>query len=83
MRCFNSIGTGRINNTGTNGPTANFTGWQLGSDYFLSKRTNLYAIYGAANTSNATTGAYSATATGTANSSFNQSSYAVGVRHTF
>jgi predicted porin len=83
VQVFASGGTGRINNTGTNGPTANFTGWQLGSDYFLSKRTNLYAIYGAANTGNATTGAYSATATGTANSSFNQSSYAVGVRHTF
>jgi predicted porin len=83
VQVFASGGTGRINNTGTNGPTANFTGWQLGSDYFLSKRTNLYAIYGASNTGNATTGAYSATATGTANSSFNQSSYAVGVRHTF
>jgi predicted porin len=78
-----SGGTGRINNTGANGPTANFTGWQLGSNYILSKRTNLYAIYGASNTANSTTGAYAATATGTANTSWNQSSYAVGMRHTF
>ena len=83
VQAWASAGMGRINNTGTNGPTANFTGWQLGADYFLSKRTNLYAIYGASNTSNATTGAYAATATGTANTSWNQSSYAVGMRHTF
>jgi predicted porin len=83
INVFASGGMGRINNTGTNGPTANFTGWQLGSNYILSKRTNLYAIYGASNTSNATTGAYAATATGTANTSWNQSSYGVGMRHTF
>ena len=83
VQVWASGGMGRINNTGTNGPTANFTGWQIGSDYILSKRTNLYAIYGASNTSNATTGSYSAALTGVANSSFNQSSYAVGVKHTF
>jgi len=83
IQVWASAGMGRINNTGTNGPTANFTGWQLGSDYSLSKRTNLYAIYGQSATSNATTGAYANTATSTANTSYNQSSYAVGVRHTF
>jgi len=83
IQAWASAGTGRINNTGSNGPTANFNGWQVGSDYSLSKRTNLYAIYGQSATSNATTGSYSASATGVANSSFNQSSYAVGVRHTF
>jgi len=83
INVFASGGTGRINNTGANGPTANFTGWQLGSNYILSKRTNLYAIYGASNTANATTGAYANSATSTANTSWNQSSYAVGMRHTF
>jgi predicted porin len=83
INVFASGGTGRVNNTGTNGPTANFTGWQLGSNYVLSKRTNLYAIYGASNTANATTGAYAASATSTANTSWNQSSYAIGMRHTF
>jgi predicted porin len=84
INVFASGGTGRINNTGTNGPTANFTGWQLGSNYVLSKRTNLYAIYGASNTSNATTGSYASSTAGTGNAtSWNQSSYAVGMRHTF
>jgi predicted porin len=83
VQVWASGGTGRINNTGTNGPTANFTGWQIGSDYILSKRTNLYAIYGAQNTSNATTGTYASPTTGTANTSWNQTSYAIGARHTF
>jgi predicted porin len=83
IQAWASGGMGRINNTGTNGPTANITGWQVGSDYILSKRTNLYAIYGSSATSNATTGAYAASATGVANTSYNQSSYAVGMRHTF
>jgi predicted porin len=83
INVFASGGMGRMNNTGTNGPTANFTGWQLGSNYVLSKRTNLYAIYGASATSNATTGAYANSNTSTANTSWNQSSYAVGMRHTF
>jgi predicted porin len=29
-----------------NNPAANLTSWQIGSNYWLSKRTNLYAIYG-------------------------------------
>jgi predicted porin len=53
--------------------TANFTAYQLGSNYWLSKRTNLYAIYGSSQQSSASSGIYSEGA--------NQ--YAVGVRHTF
>jgi predicted porin len=83
INVFASGGMGRLNSTGTNGPTADFTGYQLGSNYVLSKRTNLYAIYGAANTSNSNAGIYSATATANGNSSYNQSSYAIGMRHTF
>jgi predicted porin len=78
-----SAGQGRINNGGNASPTADFYGYQIGSDYMLSKRTNLYAIYGAQNTSNALTGTYGSTTLGTAMNSWNQSSYAVGVRHTF
>jgi predicted porin len=78
-----SAGTGRLNNTGANGPTANFNGWQVGSDYSLSKRTNLYAIYGQSATSNAKSGAYAGTVAGVTDTSYNQSSYALGVRHTF
>ncbi len=78
-----AVGQGRINNGGSASPTADFYGWQIGSDYNLSKRTNLYAIYGATNTSNSTTGAYSSTTAGTAPNSWNQSSFAIGARHTF
>lgn len=68
-----SFGNGRYRSFGSNAPTANFSGWQVGSNYILSKRTNLYAIYGATNT-----GSVSG-----ANNSYNGSQYAVGVRHTF
>jgi predicted porin len=67
-----SIGTGRYSQFGVSNPTANFNGWQVGSNYILSKRTNLYGIYGATNTSTTTRGSY-----------YNGSQYAVGVRHTF
>jgi predicted porin len=72
-----SIGNGRITGFGANEPTANIGAWQIGSNYILSKRTNLYAIYGQNGTSNA-----SNTAQG-ANTSYNANNYAVGVRHTF
>jgi predicted porin len=67
-----SIGSGKVTAQGTiNAATANFNGWQLGSNYILSKRTNLYAIYGQEQTSSTTVGSYGL------------SNYAVGVRHTF
>ena len=68
-----SVGTGKIKAT-YGGSSANFFGYQLGSNYYLSKRTNLYAIYGQTQTtSNSVTAGVGAGA--------NQ--YAVGVRHTF
>ena len=67
-----SFGTGRVKST-VGGATANFTGYQLGTNYYLSKRTNLYGIFGATNTSTT-----AATAGG-----INANQYAVGVRHTF
>jgi predicted porin len=67
-----SIGSGRIkSNVGE--ITANFTGYQLGTNYILSKRTNLYGIFGSTQTSS--------TANIAGGASVNQ--YAVGVRHTF
>ena len=66
------IGSGSFKAFGDGGPTSNFTGWQVGSNYILSKRTNLYAIYGASQTSSNST---TASASG--------SQYAVGLRHTF
>jgi len=68
-----------------NTSTANFNGWQIGANYLLSKRTNLYAIYGQQSTSNMTIGYSTANAAVTTNNptSYKASNMAVGVRHTF
>jgi predicted porin len=52
--------------------TQNFTGYQVGSNYWLSKRTNMYAIFGSTQVSSSSI-----------NASEGGSSYGVGVRHTF
>lgn len=72
VEAWASIGNGRYRAFGASEPTSNFNGWQLGSNYLLSKRTNLYAIYGQNNVSSSTNG-----------TSAGGSSYGVGVRHTF
>jgi len=74
-----SIGMGKGTEFGVGSPTVNFNGWQLGSNYYLSKRTNLYAIYGQTQTSNGTVGNGAAAVS----TSYGGSNYAVGVRHTF
>jgi predicted porin len=66
-----SVGNGRFSGFGNSSPTANITGYQVGSNYWMSKRTNLYAIYGQNGTSSTTAG------------SFNASQYSIGARHTF
>lgn len=70
-----SVGNGRYDAFGANTPTVNFNAFQVGSNYWLSKRTNLYAIYGQNKTSS----------TNVANlaPALASSNYAVGVRHTF
>ena len=68
-------GLGRYTAAGANSPTVNMNSWQLGSNYYLSKRTNLYAIYGQQINS---TGAI-----GSVSGSSSASQYALGVRHTF
>jgi len=85
-------GTGKITNNyfpvALNNATMNvgatMTTWQLGSNYWLSKRTNLYAIVGQERTGNAV---YPLTTTGavTTNNAVSNgvSAYALGVRHTF
>jgi len=57
--------------------SSNYGAFQLGSNYWLSKRTNLYAIYGQQRTSNQN---YVLNANPT---SYNENNYALGVRHTF
>jgi predicted porin len=68
-----NIGNGRTTTWGASNPTANFVAWQAGLNYYLSKRTNVYGIYGTNNMSSAAP----------VNPALNVSSFAVGVRHTF
>lgn len=84
VQVWASAGTGSINAGGNALTPSKFNGWQLGSDYMLSKRTNLYAIYGQTATSNnAMATAYGTNTAGSTQNSYNANSYAVGVRHTF
>jgi predicted porin len=66
----------------TQSGAANLTAWQLGGNYWLSKRTNMYAIYGLTSVGNT---AYPTTVAGTATNpvSNSVSAYALGLRHTF
>jgi len=75
-----SAGTGRyqaqnagalISAAGTSA-TQNFTGYQIGTNYILSKRTNLYGIFGSTQVSSSSVAV-----------SEGGSSYGVGMRHTF
>jgi predicted porin len=54
------------------GVTQNFTGYQVGANYILSKRTNLYGIYGSTQVSSSSISATESRA-----------AYGVGLRHTF
>jgi predicted porin len=78
IEAWGSIGNGKIKSA-ADAANLNFVGWQLGSNYYLSKRTNLYAIYGQSNTSSASNSA--TTVTPGSGSGANQ--YALGLRHTF
>jgi predicted porin len=71
VEAWASVGNGRFSAFGTSQPTANIVGYQVGSNYLLSKRTNLYAVYGANGTSS------------TSNGAFNANNYGIGMRHTF
>ena len=68
-----NIGNGSLTAFGAGTPRANFVAWQAGLNYYLSKRTNVYGIYGTNNMSSAQP----------VNPALNVSSFAVGVRHTF
>ena len=75
IEVWGQAGIGRYTSFGSGTPTSNFNTYQLGSNYWLSKRTNLYAIYGQQN--------YSNFAVGTTTYSSNANNYALGMRHTF
>jgi len=68
-----NIGNGAHTTYGAGTPRANFVAWQTGLNYYLSKRTNLYGIYGANNMSSAQP----------VNPAFNVNSFAVVVCHIF
>jgi predicted porin len=53
-------------------PTQNFTGYQIGTNYLFSKRTNAYAIFGSTQVSSSSV-----------NASEGRNMYGIGVRHTF
>lgn len=76
IEAWASAGLGRYTYMGAGSPTANFNGWQAGSNYWLSKRTNIYAIYGQTTVSNSTTPTGKTVSAGLNN-------YALGMRHTF
>ena len=79
IEAWASGGTGKFKGNPISATTANatvnFVGWQLGSNYYLSKRTNLYAIYGQQQSTSTTVG--------TAGSGSTANQYALGLRHTF
>jgi predicted porin len=86
IEAWASVGNGKVTGavaTAANGSTAagalpgavNFFGYQLGGNYYLSKRTNLYAIYGQTQSTSSSSGVAGSGAT--------SNQYTVGVRHTF
>jgi len=78
IEAWASGGTGRYSTFGTGQPTANIAAYQLGVNYYLSKRTNLYAIGGHSQTSSVNGGSSVGGSGGSA-----ITGYALGLRHTF
>jgi len=79
IEAWASVGNGRFKGAdsalGVAPSTVNFTAYQIGSNYYLSKRTNLYAAFGSTTSTSATGG--------TPGSGTNGNQYAIGARHTF
>ena len=79
IEAWASVGSGRFKGAdsalGVAPATVNFTAYQIGSNYYLSKRTNLYAAFGSTTTSSGSVG--------TAGSGTSGNQYAIGARHTF
>jgi predicted porin len=66
------LSAGSLQAIAATNPTQNFTGYQLGTNYILSKRTNLYAIFGSTQVSSSSV-----------NASEGRTMYGIGARHTF
>jgi predicted porin len=72
MEAGNGVQLSTSGGTVANGASQNFTAYQVGANYWLSKRTNMYAIFGSTQVT-----------TSSVNMSEGASSYGVGLRHTF
>ena len=84
ISAYATAGMGNASIFGQSIPKSNFRTFQIGSDYYLSKRTNLYVAYGSYNQSgNGTTGLGTVTPAGAASVGTSGANYAVGLRHTF
>jgi len=77
-RGANYTAVSQLGSIGNSAVPIKFVAYQLGANYWLSKRTNLYGIFGAQSSSTTAQGS-AAAASGAASS--NQ--YALGLRHTF
>ncbi len=77
IQVYATYGLGKSSYAQAGTAYANFRTAQLGSDYYLSKRTNLYVAYGSFNQSSPSSAAVSAV------SSLSGMNYAAGIRHTF
>ena len=78
IEAWASVGNGKYTGPVTTAGTPaslSFFGYQLGGNYYLSKRTNLYAIYGQTQSTSGTTGV--------AGSGSSGNQYTLGMRHTF
>jgi predicted porin len=90
VTAYATMGAGNSAYYGQSLTTNNFRGFQVGIDYFLSKRTNLYVAGGGINQSGNGSAALASTANATNAAGTNAgmtgvsvSNYAVGIRHTF
>jgi predicted porin len=90
ITAYATMGAGNSAYYGQSLATNKFRGYQVGVDYYLSKRTNLYVAGGGVNQSGNGSAALASTANGTNAAGTNAgmtgvsgSNYAVGVRHTF
>jgi len=72
INAWASYGQGKYKSA-TSHTNYDFNGYQLGATYGLSKRTSLYAIYGAANQDAQTAG----------NTKYSDVQYSIGARHSF
>ena len=82
VELWGSVGNGSYQGANTSagaaGPKLDFTGYQVGTNYWMSKRTNVYALLGGASSASNIQGT-STVSSGAGNAA----TYAAGLRHTF